>query len=369
MKKINKSMQKMFKSFFYLIFSLIHGKIKGVISSNGDSRLQIIKSKFEDSIQYNVYRVKNARLYTDRIHDTAIILDDKIVEGPSHQLRPINNADIKQNIVFTKGTPRIKKKIKGKVLSLLTGGAGNNNYFHWIFDVLPRIKICQQILDINEVDYFLLPDLEKKYQTESLDNLNIPKEKRLSSKYFRHIIADEIIITDHPYCINNDADKEIEKIPKWISLWLKNSIISADSELEKKNYPDKVYIDRSDSISNTKKLRSITNEDIVKDFLKKRGFKILALSIFSFEEQAKIFNKASQIVGLHGAGFANFCFCEPKTIVVELRSNTSGNVCENLAISNNLNYKSISCETVGVNYNNQFGHIKVPIEILEEKIK
>ena len=44
-------------------------------------------------------------------------------------------------------------------------------------------------------------------------------------------------------------------------------------------------------------------------------------------------------------------------------------MCENLAISNNLDYKSISCETVGVNYNNQFGHIKVPIEILEEKIK
>ena len=93
------------------------------------------------------------------------------------KLRPINNSNIKQNIVFTKGTPRIKKKIKGKVLSLLTGGAGNDNYFHWLFDVLPRIKICQQILNIDEIDYFLLPDLEKKYQSESLDNLNIPKEK------------------------------------------------------------------------------------------------------------------------------------------------------------------------------------------------
>ena len=67
---------------------------------------------------------------------------------------------------------------------MLTGGAGNDNYFHWVFDVLPRIKICQQILNIDEIDYFLLPDLEKI--SESLDNLNIPKEKRLSSKYYRH---------------------------------------------------------------------------------------------------------------------------------------------------------------------------------------
>ncbi len=76
MNKISKNMQKIFKSFFYLIFSLIHGKIKGVISPGSDPRLQIFKSKFEDSIQYNVYRIKNARLYTDRIQDTAIILDN-----------------------------------------------------------------------------------------------------------------------------------------------------------------------------------------------------------------------------------------------------------------------------------------------------
>ena len=27
------------------------------------------------------------------------------------------------------------------MLSLLTGGAGNNNYWHWLFDVLPRIEL------------------------------------------------------------------------------------------------------------------------------------------------------------------------------------------------------------------------------------
>ena len=369
MKKISKNLQKIFKSFSYLIFSFIYGKIKGVISFNNDKRFKILKSKFEDNIQYNVYRVENARLYTDRIQDTAIILDNKIVEGPSHQLRPVNNSNIKENIVFTKGTPRIKKKIKGKVLSLLTGGAGNDNYFHWVFDVLPRIKICQKILNINEIDYFLLPDHEKKYQKESLDKLKIPREKRLSSKTYRHILADEIIVTDHPYCLNNDADIEIENIPLWISKWLKESIITDNDNLDKKNYPEKVYIDRSDSISNTKNLRSITNESNVKEILRQNGFEILALSNFSFEEQARIFYKAKLIIGLHGAGFANFCFCEPKTKVVELRSNSSGNVCENLAISNNLNYKSISCESIGVNYNNQFGHIKVPIEKLEETIK
>ena len=50
--------------------------------------------------------------------------------------------------------------------------------------------------------------------------------------------------------------KKLKIFQKWISVWLKNSIIIADNDnLEKKNYPDKVYIDRSDSISNTKNLQ------------------------------------------------------------------------------------------------------------------
>ena len=47
--------------------------------------------------------------YTDRIQDTALILNNYIIDGPSHQLRPVNNVSVDQNIVFKKGTPRFKK--------------------------------------------------------------------------------------------------------------------------------------------------------------------------------------------------------------------------------------------------------------------
>ena len=41
---------------------------------------------------------------------------------------------------------------------------------------------------------------------------------------------------------------------------------------------------------------------------------------------------------------------------------------ENLAINNKLDYKSVSSEPIGTNYNNQYGHIKVSIKNLEKKI-
>lgn len=368
MKKINKAAQKIFKEFFYNIFNLIHGKIEGVVSSKDNHRIKTLESSFQKTNKYKVFIVKEGRLYTDRVHDAAIILDNNIVEGPSFQLRPVNNMSADQNIVLKKGTPRFKKKLSGTTLSLLTGGAGNDNYFHWLFDVLPRIKICEKVFDISKIDYFLFPEIEKKFQTESLDKLKIPRNKRLSSKNYRHITTDEIIITQHPYCINNDADVEIENIPIWISQWLKS--ICLDKTLFSNNdYPKKIYIDRKDSTSNNKKLRTIINEDEVKDLLKKYDFKIISLSDYSFEEQIRIINSAKVIVGLHGAGFANFCFCEPNTKVVELKSSTSGKMYENLAFNNKLEYKSVVSEPVGTNFNNQYGNIKVSIENLEKQLK
>mgnify|MGYP001279076892 CR=1 FL=1 len=367
MKNISKTLQKIFKQFFYNLFKLIYGEINGIKSFKEDSRIETLKSNFQDNINYTIYKIQNGRLYTDRVQDTAIILDDNIIEGPSFQLRPVNNVEVFKNVVLRKGTPRFKKKLRGITLSLLTGGAGNDNYFHWLFDVLPRIKICENVFDISNIDYFLLPDVQLKYQIQTLDKLKIPYEKRLTSRKFRHIISDEIIVTQHPYCLKNDASREIENIPTWISKWLKSSLLDkSDSSIN--NYPSKIYIDRKDSVSNNKKLRSILNENEVKNLLKKNDFTILSLGEYSFDEQAKIMNNAKLIVGLHGAGFANFCFCKPETRVVELKSTTSGNMYKNLALTNKLDYTSISSEPIGINYNNQYGHIKVSIQDLEKKI-
>ena len=58
------------------------------------------------------------------------------------------------------GTRNIKvalrrlRKLNGIVLSLLTGGAGNENYWHWLYDVLPRIGLCNKLLRLNEIDFF-----------------------------------------------------------------------------------------------------------------------------------------------------------------------------------------------------------------------
>jgi capsular polysaccharide biosynthesis protein len=371
MKLNKKSFQKFFKFIFYSLFKILYGSVEGIIDPNNNDEIEIKFVKKNGKINYNVYKVKNGRLYTDRIHDTAIIKNNKIIKGPSFQFRTDNsqviNGNVKENIIFTKGTPRLQKKIKGKVLSLLTGGAGNDNYSHWLFDVLPRIALCEEVLDISKVDFFLLPSIEKKFQKETLDLLNIKKSKCLSSKVFRHITTSELIVTDHPYCITNNASNDIMNIPLWISKWLKKKYLKKEKKDLK--HIEKIFIDRSDSTSNIRHLRKIINESDVKNCLIENGFKPVILGELHFQKQVEIFNNANVIVGLHGAGLANLCFCRTGTKLVELRSNAAAVQYENLAIKNGLIYKSISCQPSKFDYKNQFGHINVPIKKLEEFIK
>lgn len=49
------------------------------------------------------------------------------------------------------------------------------------------------------------------------------------------------------------------------------------------------------------------------------GFRPLALETYSLREKAWILNRAEVVIGLSGAGMSNIVFCEPGTVVVELR--------------------------------------------------
>ena len=134
-----KLLQKIFKTVSYKIFIKIYGKIENSIDCSSDNRIKVKIININKDLSYRIFDITNGRLYTDRIHDTAVLLDNKIINEPSFQLRYkgpfIQNSDVKENIVFKKGTPRKLKSLNGSVLSLLTGGGGNNNYSHWLFDV------------------------------------------------------------------------------------------------------------------------------------------------------------------------------------------------------------------------------------------
>ena len=370
---IRKKFQKVFKKVSYSFFFKLYGIIDHSIKSTDDKRIEVNKINKGNNINYNIYVIQNGRLYTDRIHDAAAIIDNKIIEGASFQLRDGPNktmqySKVEDNIVFRKGTPRFLKKLDGNVLSLLTGGGGNNNYWHWLYDVLPKVYLCNEFVSLNNVDFFLLPSTKRKFQNETLDSLKIPMGKRLSSENFRHIKTKKLIVTDHPVITTGNATKDIQNIPEWIILWLRETFLQNVALTNKK----RIYIDRNDDEFSSTSLRSINNEKEVKDYLLKHDFSIVKLHKTHFSEQVSLFNNAEYVVGLHGAGFANISFCKPGTKIIEIKSPTSGDVIKNLAKKNSLNYKSIVSEYTekpNFDFPTQQGNIHVSINNLIQEFK
>jgi capsular polysaccharide biosynthesis protein len=255
-----------------------------------------------------------------------------------------------ENIVLKSGTTRFIKNIEGKILSVLSGGAGNYNYWHWLFDVLPRIFLYEKFYSLKNIDKILIPDLKEKFQYQTLNILGIKIKNCINSQIYRHIKFYELYSTTHP-----NLYLKVEKVPNWIILLLKKNFIKKSFLKRSYNTFKKIYIDRGDSKSNVKDFRRIINENLLKILLVSRGFKILRLSEYNFTEQVNIFNNANCVIGLHGAGFANIVFCKKNTIVLEIKSMTTGDVVKNLAISNNLKYTNISLFPRGKPIGAQFG--------------
>ena len=128
---IKKFLQKIFKKISYGIFLKIYGKVEHSIECEEDNRIKVEIISQEENLKYKIYKISNSRLYTDRIQDAAVIIDNKIVEGPSFQFRPgvlkgqlYVTLKSENNIVFNKGTPRKLINLKGKVLSIINWRCG-----------------------------------------------------------------------------------------------------------------------------------------------------------------------------------------------------------------------------------------------------
>lgn len=370
MKNILKFTKFFFNKIKILFFYVLYGKVSKIISSIDLKRIKIQKIRISKKNCYKVYKINKARIYIGSVHDLAVIIDNKLIKSTSYQFRydkklRIINGNISENIVLKNGTPKFLKYLNEDIFCLLTGGAGKNNYFHWMFDVLPRLKIINNS-NFNSLKIkYLFPSLKKNFQLETLNILGLKKKNCLDSGNFKHIFLKNLYITEHPYVVNNNPTKSINNIPIWIIKWLRIKFLK--NIIYKKNNYNKIYIDRSDSSTNS--TRYIINEIEVKKLLKANGFKIIVLSNFSVKKQISIFNNAKVIIGLHGAGLTNIIFCKRNTKVIELQSNTSGNLYKNLASKCNLNYKRIKTKSKNKKLINQYGNIYININKLKKIIR
>lgn len=278
-----------------------------------------IHYNFEKANQHQFPSTFVAILYNARVWgpNGAVITDDnKLVADIA---REFGKTVWEHPIFFQWRLPEIYN-IQGSIAVL--SAPGGNNYFHWMFDVLPRLELLLSSgIDLDDIDYFLVNSYQLPFQKETLDKLGIAAKKVLESSKYPHIKANRLIVPSLPGHTGN--------MPEWSCTFLRKSFLKKNIQ-NKITTPDRIYISRS-----LAKFRNLVNENEVIDCLNKFGFTTVFLETLSVIEQASLLGGAKVVVAAHGSGLTNLVFCQPKTKVIEFFSPSYVNVCF-WALSNHL---------------------------------
>lgn len=178
---------------------------------------------------------------------------------------------------------------------------GSHNYFHWMYDVLPRLAM----LHASGISYSCIimnPNPYGPFVEQTLAMLGISEAfviRIIPESYYQ---ADRLIV---PSLMMNSH------YPPWATDTLRRFLLPHREDTLAS--PERIYISRSKI--NT---RRVVNEvDIIK-YLEQYDFVPISLEEWTIAQQIQLFASAKAIVGPHGAGLANLAFCEPGTRVIEI---------------------------------------------------
>ena len=336
------------KNIRFLFFKFYFGNL----NINKNYKKYLFKNLLIDKKIFNLYKLSSSRVYTNT-NDVAYIDKNNFIHSrTSIQLRGNKNSKISNNYTFKYGTPKFIKKINSNVFSLLCGASGNDNYYHWFFDVLPRYYLFKKAIDIKSKDFFVVPNIKHEFQRETLRLLKI---KNIINAYkVNHVQAKNIYVSNLKFSANKFP-------PKWIIKEHKKYFLKKNKFINNKNKIN-IYISRKDSINHH---REILNEKELLNILKKRNFKIVKLSKLSILQKINLFQKAKVVVGLYGAGLLNLIFSNKKTKVLEIKNTKSGDLYKYIIQNAGVNYKSIIFK--GIKNNNTIRSFDADIYVNKNK--
>ena len=317
--------------------SIIYAPSRVLRKEEQNKQCEIITVQIDDCT-YRLAYVHRGRLFTNRATNISVISQNYLVPYVSWQyidgevLPDAANFILKRKLLMNS----FPVKFNCEVVSLLTGGGGNYNYYHWLFDCLPRLFIVKASRKIGAHTRYLIPEDTLPFQRDTLDALGIDSASRISSKKCSHLRASELLSTSHP-------NPKPSLIPAWIVEFLRESFLGCNI-VDLANETDFIYISRGDSVNS----RRLINESYLCKCLESVGFGVYWLSDLTFQQQVTLFSQARMIVGVHGAGLANLAFASKGAVVYELFSDQyQPDMYKRIASLTGLDYHSIVCETHG----------------------
>lgn len=195
--------------------------------------------------------------------------------------------------------------------TLVLASTGGDTYFHWMTDVLPRLRLAEKAgYELSCFDRILVNGGEQPFQRESLARWGVPPEK-----------CQKLPAREHAFVLEDAILPSLPGLPGVVPPETTEFLSGHFGESGTKG-AKKILIGRAGA-----KHRFWANEEEVLEHLRPQGFTRIECSRLTLREQAEVFRSAEMVVGAHGAALTNLVFCRPGTRVVELFSPRYVNPC------------------------------------------
>ncbi len=191
--------------------------------------------------------------------------------------------------------------VKGSIAVLASSGGWN--YFHWMFDSLPRLGLLRAAFPEKKVDLYLVNRPLSPFQLETLGGLGISPEDVRICEASTFIEAEELLVPSLPGLSGFVSRRSCE--------FLRRNFGAP----QKPKTQRRLYISRENS-----NYRRVIDEEKLIAALQAYGFETLHLERMTVTGQAAAFSEAEVILGPHGAGHTNYVFCQPGAKVLEIFS-------------------------------------------------
>jgi hypothetical protein len=214
--------------------------------------------------------------------------------------------------------------LKGKTLVL--AGTGGDTYFHWMTDVLPRIRLAVKAgYPPGSFDQVLVNGVDEPFQKSTLQELGIPLNQcRFFDKKECAFLLEEAVLPSLPGVPGVVPPETVE-------------FLQGSFSPKKTDRGQKIFIGRGKA-----KHRALLHEGEISGNLLKRGFDSVDCGKLSVQEQAEVFGATEIVVGAHGAALTNLIFCRPGTLVLELFSPRYVNPCyRDLCVAGGLRHSGV----------------------------
>jgi capsular polysaccharide biosynthesis protein len=192
------------------------------------------------------------------------------------------------------------KKIPG--LGAVLVSPESHNYYHWLNDVLPRIRLYELVLD--QIDHFCVASNVPAKFLYILKDFGIPDRKILLVK------DKEKLHFDHLYVASLPGSEG--RSPQWAVDYVREKLLKKAAPIEPLK---KLYFKRGENAG-----RKVLNESAIINILENNGFLIEDPGGLSIDEQVALVQQAKIAISAHGAALSNLLFSPDNLTVIELFS-------------------------------------------------